>query len=89
MTRNSADFRGLTENPGTKGQYADVTIHAGLICLNGPVGMRSPIHGELFQAALDEVAGDEHLINEVIEIDLVEVDGDITVRRYPLPAEEL
>jgi hypothetical protein len=51
--------------------------------------MRSPIHCELFQAALEELAGDDHLINEVIEVDLVELDGDITVRRYPLPAQEL
>ena len=75
VTRNSADFRGLTENPGTKGQYADVTIHAGLICLNGPVGMRSPIHCELFQAALEELAGDEHLIN-----------GLYSVTAYPFPS---
>ncbi len=36
VTKNSVDFRGPKDKPGTKGQYADVAIHAGLICLNGP-----------------------------------------------------
>ncbi|MFC0805236.1 DUF5615 family PIN-like protein [Ensifer sp. P24N7] len=35
VTKNSVDFRGPKDKPGTKGQYADVAIHAGLICLNG------------------------------------------------------
>ena len=39
VTRNSEDFRGPRHAPGTKGQYADVVLHAGIICLNGPVGM--------------------------------------------------
>ena len=39
VTKNSVDFRGPKDKPGTKGQYADVAIHAGLICLNGPPGM--------------------------------------------------
>ena len=34
MTRNSVDFRGPAEQPGSKGQYADVSIHAGLVCIN-------------------------------------------------------
>jgi len=39
VTKNSVDFRGPREKVGSKGQYADVAIHAGLICLNGPPGM--------------------------------------------------
>ncbi|MBV9033229.1 MAG: DUF5615 family PIN-like protein [Acidobacteriaceae bacterium] len=35
VTKNSVDFRGPMLVPGTKGQYADVTLHAGLICING------------------------------------------------------
>lgn len=87
VTRNSADFRGTAESPGTKGQYADVPIHAGLICLNGPDGMRSPLQRELFQAALDEIGGAEQFINEVIEVDLEELNGDFAIRRYNLPDE--
>ena len=87
VTRNSADFRGPAESPGAKGQYADVPIHAGLVCLNGPDGMRSPLQRELFQAALEEIGSAEHFINEVIEVDLEELDGDFAVRRYKLPSE--
>lgn len=39
VTRNSIDFRGPRDAPGSKWQYAHVVVHAGLICLNGPVGM--------------------------------------------------
>ena len=41
VTKNSIDFRGARDDPGAKGQYADVPIHAGLVCLNGPPGMGS------------------------------------------------
>jgi len=34
VTGNSVDFRGPASSPGSKGQYADIPLHAGLICLN-------------------------------------------------------
>jgi hypothetical protein len=40
---------------------------------------------ELFQAALEEIGSAEQFINEVIEVDLEELDGDFKVRRYNLP----
>src|SRR5579871_430482 len=52
VTRNSDDFRGPREAPGSKGQYSDVSIHAGLICLNAPVGMNLALQKELFSEAL-------------------------------------
>lgn len=39
VTKNSVDFRGPADNPGSRGQYANIAIHAGLVCLNGPAGM--------------------------------------------------
>ena len=48
VTKNSVDFRGPKDTPGSKGQYADVAIHAGLICLNGPPGMDLDMQIELF-----------------------------------------
>lgn len=33
----------------------------------------SPLQCELFLAALDELAGEQHIMNEVIEIDLEEL----------------
>lgn len=89
VTRNSDDFRGPVEDPGSRGQYAGVSLHAGLICLNGPNGMRAALQCELFQAALDELSGEQQFVNEVIEIDLEELDGEINVTRYPLPAEAI
>jgi len=88
VTRNSADFRGPADNPGTKGQYADVALHAGLVCINGMDGMTSEVQCELFEAALAEIGDAERFINEVIEVTLEELDGEYLIERYDLPAED-
>ncbi|MGK9265052.1 DUF5615 family PIN-like protein, partial [Sinorhizobium meliloti] len=67
VTKNSVDFRGSKDKPGTKGQYADVAIHAGLICLNGPPGMDLDMQIELFEQALIELDNDDDLVNQVLE----------------------
>jgi len=85
VTKNSIHFRGPANEPGSKGQYADVAIHAGLICLNGPEGMDLDLQLELFEIALDEV-GNGDLVNEVLEIILGEND-EVHVLRYALPRE--
>lgn len=85
VTRNSIDFRGPAGNPGTGGQYADVHLHAGLICINGPHGMTSDVQCALFELALDEVGPSGQLINEVIEVDLEGSGGSVSTRRYALP----
>ncbi|CDN95782.1 MULTISPECIES: DUF5615 family PIN-like protein [Agrobacterium] len=87
VTKNSVDFRGPKDKPGTKGQYADVAIHAGLICLNGPPGMDLDMQIELFEQALIELDADPDLVNQVLEITLDDND-DLRVLRYALPAEE-
>ncbi len=84
VTKNSVDFRGSAEKPGAKGQYADVAIHAGLICLNGPPGMDLDMQLELFEQALDELESDADLVNQVLEITMDE--STIDIRRYQLPA---
>jgi hypothetical protein len=63
VTKNSVDFRGAKDKPGGRGQYADVVIHAGLICLNGPPGMDLDMQVDLFEQALDELAANDGLIN--------------------------
>jgi hypothetical protein len=83
VTKNSIDFRGPATTPGSKGQYADVTIHAGLICLNGPPGMDLDMQIELFDQALDELSADHDLVNQVLDITLKE--DTINIRRYLLP----
>lgn len=86
VTRNSVDFRGPADAPGTSGEYANVPIHAGLVCMNGPGGMTAEVQCELFEAVLDEIGPIQQLINEVVEVDL-EVDGEFTIHRYPMPEE--
>jgi len=96
VTRNSVDFRGPAEQPGSKGQYADVPIHAGLVCINGPARMSGKIQVELFAAVLDTIQDkiqgtippQEDLVNEVIEVQLAEEGGEFEIVRYSLPVSE-
>ena len=39
VTKNSYDFRGPADAPGSKGEFNKLELHAGLICLNEPPGM--------------------------------------------------
>lgn len=86
VTKNSVDFRGPKDRPGTKGQYADVAIHAGLICLNGPPGMDLDLQIELFEQALHELRDNDDLVNQVLDI-TAEDDETLHIRRYALPEE--
>ena len=88
VTRNSVDFRGRADNPGATGQFGDVPLHAGLVCINGPDGMDAEVQCELFEAVLDEIGQGQQLVNEVIEVDLESLDGEFTIHRYPLPEED-
>ncbi|MBX4937071.1 MULTISPECIES: DUF5615 family PIN-like protein [Rhizobium] len=85
VTKNSVDFRGPEAAPGSKGQYADVAIHAGLICLNGPSTMDLAMQIELFEEAMQELQADDDLVNQVLEVTMTE--DDIHILRYVLPAE--
>jgi hypothetical protein len=85
VTKNSIDFRGPASSPGAKGQYADVVLHAGLICINGPVGMDLDLQLELFAMALDELERDGDLINQVLEVTLLDADDEVYLLRYRLP----
>lgn len=84
VTRNAVDFRGPSDKPGAKRQYARVPLHAGLICLGGPEGMDLDMMRELFEAALDDLAIDNDLVNRVLEV-VLEAD-DIRFVRWALPA---
>lgn len=86
VTKNAVDFRGPAARPGSKGQYADVSVHAGLLCLNGPEGMDLDMQVELFEAALQELTSNRDLVNQVLEVTMGE--NDITIRRYALPASD-
>ncbi len=85
VTKNSVDFRGPESAPGSKGQYADVAIHAGLICLNGPSTMDLTMQLGLFEEALKELQADDDLVNQVLEVTMSE--DEIHIMRYQLPAD--
>jgi hypothetical protein len=85
VTRNSIDFRGPTSSPGKKGQYANVGLHAGLICINGPVGMDLNLQLELFAMALDEIERDGDLVNQVLEVRMLDGSDEVDLLRYKLP----
>lgn len=87
VTRNGVDFRGPADNPGNSGQFAEVALHPGLVCINGPNGMTAEVQCELFEAVLDEIGSPQQLVNEVIEVDLESLNGEFTIHRYPMPEE--
>jgi hypothetical protein len=87
VTRNSEDFRGQASRPGSKGLYSRVALHAGLICLNGPPGLFLGLQMELFGYALQKLAVDPDLINQVLEVTL-DPEDQILVQRYALPIED-
>jgi len=88
VTKNFIDFRGPANASGPKGEYRKTTVHAGLICLNGPVGMDLEMQIELFEAALEAVEGNDDLINQVIEVRLDHGgDAEIQIVRYVFPSE--
>ena len=84
VTRNSVDFRGSAQEPGSKGQYASVPIHAGLVCINGPDRLSADDEVQLFDIVLTEVGTDD-LVNQAMEITLRD-SGDYEMTRYELPS---
>ena len=78
MTRNARDFR------GKRGLHDKQAVHAGL-GLNAAGGLALTLQSEMFELALDELAGDADLINQALEISLLE-NGKFEISRYELPA---
>jgi hypothetical protein len=83
VTRNAVDFRGPADSPGAKGEYRRTTVHAGLVCLNGPSGMDLEMQIEVFEVALDALDEDGDLVNQVLEVTFD--DAELTIVRYVLP----
>ena len=85
VTRNSDDFRGPRHAPGTQGQYAGVDLHAGIVCLNGPVGVDLDWQRKMFEEVLDELDKSGDLTNQVLEFTLREDKAAIDLVRYEMP----
>jgi Domain of unknown function (DUF5615) len=86
VTNKSSDFRGASDQPGKTGQYADVFLHAGLVCLNSDARMNQAVQINLFAFALDELRPQSQLVNEALEVDL-DRNGVMRCHRYSLPIE--
>jgi hypothetical protein len=88
VTRNSIDFRGPRNAPGSKGLHARMQLHAGLVCLNGPPKFDMGLHYELFGIALETIVGRGDLVNMGLEITLEEIaDAEVVVSLYPIPQD--
>ncbi len=83
VTHNSADFRGKgAEEPG--GLYADLEVHAGLVCLNSVHVMTVPRQKRLFQQVLEVLAERPDLVNASLEV-FEEEDGTVHIEIYDIP----
>ena len=86
VTNNSIDFRGPADKPGSSGEYADVRLHAGLVCVDAPFGLNLDLQRQLFALILDELVKNGDLTNQVLEVG-VKKDGRVELRRVALPTE--
>jgi hypothetical protein len=85
VTRNCKDFRGPKRAPGSKGAFADVSLHAGLVCIHGPTGMDLGLRRLLFAEALEELDRDSDLTNQVLEVSRSEAGTEAELVRYHMP----
>lgn len=85
VTWNCKDFRGPKDAPGSKGILADVPLHAGLICINGPTGMDLELQMTLFREVLAELQQNPDMTNQVLEVSLSDSGEEIDLLRYEMP----
>ena len=87
VTRNADDFRPRADSASKAPCYADVPLHAGLVCLNLPEGTGRAEQQAYFRAALEAVGNPGELVNEILEVDPNPEDPDRPlIRRYDFPA---
>jgi len=65
---------------------ADVSLHAGLICIEGPTGMDLDLQRLLFGFVLEQLDVEPDLTNQVLEIRVDESCERVDIIRYVLPA---
>jgi hypothetical protein len=85
ITNNGIDFRGSPKKPGSHGVYADISLHAGLICVDAPGGLNLERQKRLFDLILSNLMEAGGLTNQVLEV-VLSADGSVELSRYPMPA---
>ena len=88
VTNNSTDFRGPANEPGSSGEYADVHLHAGLVCIDAPFGLNMDLQRQIFGLILGDLAKNGDLTNQVLQVE-VRKDGRVQLERFSLPAEDV
>ncbi len=88
VTNNGIDFRGPTKKPGSQGVYADITLHAGLICIDAPGGLNLERQKLLFSLILSNIAEQGDLVNQVLQVTL-SPNGAVELSRYGMPAPDV
>ena len=84
VTNNGADFRGPAEDPGSRGVYAEVSLHAGLICVEALSGLNLERQKRLFDLILSNLSEQGDLTNQVLEM-VLSFDGSVELSRYGMP----
>jgi hypothetical protein len=87
LTNNSIDFRGPYDKPGSSGEYGDVRLHAGLVCVNAPGGLNLERQRRVFALVLDDLEKNGDLTNQILEINLGKA-GEVELIRRQLPVED-
>ncbi len=87
VTWNCKDFRGPKGASGAKGVFADVPIHAGLVCIDGPAGMDLDLQQLLFGVVLEELDEEPDLTNQVLEVTIDASGESVDILRYELQSE--
>ena len=86
VTNNSVDFRGPSEKPGSSGQYADVLLHAGLVCIDAAGGLNLALQRQRFTLILDDLEHNGDLTNQLMEVRISKA-RKVEIRRRTLPSE--
>jgi len=84
ITNNSIDFRGPADKPGSSGECADVSLHAGLVCINAPGGLSLAFQRRLFELILNDLERNGSLANQVLEV-VLDRSGKVQVTRREMP----
>ena len=85
ITNNGVDFRGSVKKLGSQGVYADVPLHAGLVCVDAPRGLNLESQKRLFDLVLSNLEEGGTLTNQVLQVTL-SPDGSVELARYGMPA---
>ena len=84
ITNNGTDFRGPAKHPGSHGVYAEISLHAGLICIDAPGGLNLERQKRLFNLILTNLEVEGDLTNQVLEVVLA-ADSSVELSRYAMP----